>query len=65
MAMAGCRPPKGLFLNWARLFGRVEPVAGIASFDRLVGEVMATEPYRPARRVVYKQRAVAPGRWRV
>ncbi len=37
----------------AKLFGRVEPVSGIAPFDRLVAEVMATEPYRSARRVFW------------
>jgi hypothetical protein len=37
----------------ATLFGRVEPAAGIAAFDRLVAEVMDTEPYRSARRVFW------------
>lgn len=35
----------------ARLFGRLEPTTGIVPFGRLVDQVMATEPYRSARRV--------------
>lgn len=37
----------------ARLFGRVVDRATIAAFDPFVGEVMATEPYRSARRVFW------------
>jgi len=37
----------------AKLFGRCEPANGIASFDRLVAQVMAEEPYRSARRVFW------------
>jgi len=37
----------------ARLFGRCEPHTGIEPFERLVGEVMASEPYRSARRVFW------------
>lgn len=35
----------------AKLFGRVESRATIAAFDGLVGQFMAQEPYRSARRV--------------
>jgi hypothetical protein len=37
----------------ARLFGRVEPTTGIVPFGRLVGQVMAAEPYASARRVFW------------
>jgi hypothetical protein len=37
----------------AKLFGHLAPTTGIASFDRLVAEVMAEEPYRSARRVFW------------
>ncbi len=37
----------------AKLFGRVEPTTGIEPFGRLVGQVMAEEPYRSARRVFW------------
>lgn len=37
----------------ARLFGRCEPRTGIEPFDRLVDQVMASEPYRSARRVFW------------
>jgi len=40
-------------VHHARLFGRVEPTTGIAPFGRLVDQVMATEPYRSARRVFW------------
>ena len=40
-------------VHGARLFGRCEPHTGIEPFDRLVGQVMATEPYRSARRVFW------------
>ncbi len=36
-----------------RLFGRSEPSGGIASFDRLVWQVMTKEPYASARRVFW------------
>ena len=35
----------------AKLFGRCEPTTGIEPFDRLVSQVMTTEPYASARRV--------------
>jgi hypothetical protein len=37
----------------ARLFGRCEPTTGIEPFGRLVDQVMASEPYRSARRVFW------------
>jgi transposase len=37
----------------AKLFGRCERKTGIASFDRLVAQVMREEPYRSARRVFW------------
>lgn len=37
----------------ARLFGILEPTTGIQPFGRLVSQVMATEPYRSARRVFW------------
>jgi hypothetical protein len=37
----------------AKLFGRCEATTGKAPFDRLVGQVMAREPYRSARRVFW------------
>jgi hypothetical protein len=37
----------------ARLFGRCEPKAGIEPFDRLLEEVMTTQPYASARRVFW------------
>jgi DDE superfamily endonuclease len=36
-----------------RVFGRTEPKGGIAPFDRLVSQVMTTEPYASARRVFW------------
>jgi len=36
-----------------RVFGRSEPRGGIASFDRLVWQVMTREPYASARRVFW------------
>ena len=36
-----------------RVFGRSEPRGGIASFDRLVRQVMSKEPYASARRVFW------------
>ncbi len=36
-----------------RVFGRSEPSGGIASFDRLVWQVMTKEPYASARRVFW------------
>ena len=40
-------------VQWAKLFGRVEPTTGIAPFGRLVDQVMRQEPYRSARRVFW------------
>jgi hypothetical protein len=40
-------------VHHARVFGRCEPTTGIAAFDRLVDQVMATEPYASARRVFW------------
>ena len=37
----------------ARLFGRCEPSTGIEPFDRLVSQVMTSEPYASARRVFW------------
>jgi hypothetical protein len=37
----------------ARLFGRIEPTTGSAPFGRLVDQVMASPPYRTARRVFW------------
>jgi hypothetical protein len=37
----------------AKLFGRCEAKSGIAPFDRLVAQVMATPPYAEARRVFW------------
>jgi hypothetical protein len=37
----------------AKIFGRCEPKTGIASFSRLVEQVMSQEPYRSARRVFW------------
>jgi hypothetical protein len=37
----------------AKLFGRCEPKTTIGAVDRLVKQVMATEPYRSARRVFW------------
>jgi hypothetical protein len=36
-----------------KLFGRCEPKSGIASFDRLVDQVMIQPPYKEARRVFW------------
>jgi transposase len=40
-------------VHHARVFGRCEPSTGIAPFDRLVAQVMTTEPYASARRVFW------------
>jgi len=40
-------------VHHARLFGRCEPSTGIEPFDRLVAQVMTTEPYASARRVFW------------
>jgi hypothetical protein len=40
-------------VHQARLFGRCEPTTGIAPFDRLVAQVMTTEPYAFAERVLW------------
>src|SRR6185503_10017094 len=37
----------------AKVFGRCEQTTGIDPFDRLVGQVMTTEPYATARRVFW------------
>src|SRR6202163_2853057 len=37
----------------AKLFGRCEPKTTIGAVDRLVAQVMTTEPYRSARRVFW------------
>jgi len=37
----------------AKLYGRCEPSTGIASFKRLVAQVMGSEPYASARRVFW------------
>jgi hypothetical protein len=37
----------------AKIFGRCEPATGIEPFGRLAGQVMATEPCAPARRVFW------------
>ena len=37
----------------AKVFGRCEQTAGIDPFDRLVDQVMTTEPYATARRVFW------------
>jgi hypothetical protein len=38
-------------VHQARLFGRCEPTTGIEPFDRLVAQVMTTQPYASAERV--------------
>jgi hypothetical protein len=40
-------------VHHARLFGRCEPTTGIEPFDRLVAQVMTTEPYASAERVFW------------
>jgi transposase len=40
-------------VHHARLFGRCEPTTGIVPFDRLVAQVMTTEPYAAAERVFW------------
>jgi hypothetical protein len=40
-------------VHHAKLFGRCEPKTTIGAVDRLVEQVMATEPYRSARRVFW------------
>ena len=40
-------------VHHANLFDRVEPKTGIEPFGRLVDQVMASEPYRSARRVFW------------
>ncbi len=40
-------------VHHARLFGRCEPTTGIEPFDRLVAQVMTTEPYACAERVFW------------
>jgi transposase len=40
-------------VHHARLFGRCEPTTGIEPFDRLVAQVMTSQPYASARRVFW------------
>ena len=40
-------------VHQARVFGRLEPTTGIEPFGRLVEQVMTTEPYASARRVLW------------
>jgi DDE superfamily endonuclease len=40
-------------VHLARLMGRVEPTTGIAPFGRLVDQVMSSEPYASAKRVLW------------
>ena len=40
-------------VHHAKLFGRCEPKTTIGAVDRLVEQVMTTEPYRSARRVLW------------
>ena len=40
-------------VHHAKLFGRCEPKTTIGAVDRLVEQVMTTEPYRSARRVFW------------
>ena len=40
-------------MHRAKLFGRCEPKTTIGAVDRLVKQVMTTEPYRSARRVFW------------
>lgn len=40
-----------LDVHRARIFGRCEPRSGIGAFDRLVEQVMESQPYRSAKRV--------------
>jgi len=50
-------------VHHAKLFGRCEPKTTIGAVDRLVEQVMTTEPYRSARRVLDRgQLLVAPRR---
>jgi len=43
----------GAWVCRAKVFGRCEASNGIASFDRLVSDVMSSEPYRSATRVFW------------
>jgi hypothetical protein len=40
-------------VHQAKIFGRCEPTTGIEAFDRLVDQVMSSEPYASARRVFW------------
>ncbi len=40
-------------MHRARVFGRCEPATGIEPFDKLLAQVMTTEPYASARRVYW------------
>lgn len=43
----------GLDVHHGQLFGRCEPRTGIDAFERLVAQIMDTEPYASARRVFF------------
>lgn len=43
----------GWDVHRAKLFGRLAPKSGIAPFERLVAQVMGSEPYRSAKRVFW------------
>ena len=45
--------PAAWDVHRAKVFGRCEPTTGIDPFDRLVDQVMTTEPYATARRVFW------------
>ena len=47
-------------VHHARRFGRLEPTTGIEPFDRLVAQVMTTEPYVSAERVFGSSTTAAP-----
>ena len=40
-------------MHRARVFGRCDPATGIEPFDKLLAQVMTTEPYSSARRVYW------------
>ena len=44
----------------AKVFGRCEQTTGIDPFDRLVDQVMTTEPYATARRVFWSSTTAPP-----
>jgi DDE superfamily endonuclease len=45
--------PAAWDVHRAKVFGRCEPATGIEPFDRLLSQVMTTEPYASARRVFW------------